>query len=134
MLRGPKAAAVGLTGGERTGSERLRRRRGVGRALAQRIRIVLAGAEPSATDLGVAKTLGVGRQRRWRPGAGAPPRTGWKASRMRHAPGRRGRATGDEAVERLPGRADAGGSTAARHALEHARDGAPRRHEPDRPR
>jgi hypothetical protein len=33
---------------------RLLRRRGVGQALAQRIRVVLACAEPGATNLGVA--------------------------------------------------------------------------------
>jgi Homeodomain-like domain len=41
---------------------RLLRRRGVGQALAQRVRVVLACAEPGATNLGVARALGVSRQ------------------------------------------------------------------------
>lgn len=47
---------------ERTELQRLLRRRGVGQALAQRARVVLACAEPGATNLGVSKALGVSRQ------------------------------------------------------------------------
>lgn len=99
MRRGPRAAAVDLTEGERAELERLLRRRGVGQALAPRIRIVLACAEPGATHLGVAKTLGVRR----------PAVAAWRRRLARHrleglvdaprcgAP----RAIDDEAVERL---------------------------------
>ena len=62
MSRGPKAVALELTEAERTELRRLLRRRGVGQALAPRIQIVLACAEPGATNLGVAETLGVSRQ------------------------------------------------------------------------
>ena len=62
MSRGPKAVALELTEAERTELRRLLRRRGVGQALAQRIQIVLACAEPGATNLDVAEALGVSRQ------------------------------------------------------------------------
>jgi len=61
MSRGPKAATLDLTEAERAELGCLLRRRGVGQALAQRIRIVLACAEPGATNLGVARTLGLSR-------------------------------------------------------------------------
>ena len=59
MSRGPKAVALDLTEAERAELRRLLRRRGVGQALARRIRVVLACAEPGATNLGVAEALGV---------------------------------------------------------------------------
>ena len=62
MSRGPKAVPLDLTEAERAELRRLPRRRGVGQALARRIRGVLACAEPGATDLGVAEALGVSRQ------------------------------------------------------------------------
>jgi transposase len=62
MPRGPKAVELELTEAEQAELRRLLRRRGVGQALAQRIRIVLACAEPGATNLGVAEALGVSRQ------------------------------------------------------------------------
>src|SRR5919112_5281995 len=99
MSRGPKAVALELTEAEGAELRRLLRRRGVGQALAQRVRVVLACAEPGATNLGVATALGVSRETAatWRrrfaerrlegladaPGSGAP------------------RTIGDEAVERL---------------------------------
>jgi len=52
---------VDLADAERAELGRLLRRRGVGQALAQRIRVVLACAEPDATNLGVARTLGLSR-------------------------------------------------------------------------
>lgn len=59
----PRAQGCGAgTEAERAELCRLLRRRGVGQALAQRIRVVLACAEPSATNLGVAEALGVSRQ------------------------------------------------------------------------
>ena len=61
MPRGPQAAAVDLTAGERAELERLLRRRGMGQVLAQRVRIVSACAEPGATNPGVATALGVSR-------------------------------------------------------------------------
>ena len=62
MSRGPKAVALDLTEAERAELCRLLRRRGVGQALAQRIRVVLACAKSSATNLEVAEALGVSRQ------------------------------------------------------------------------
>ena len=61
MPRGPKAVPLELTEAERSELRRLLRRRGVGQALAQRIRVVLACAEPGATNLGVSRRLGVSR-------------------------------------------------------------------------
>src|SRR3954468_17584767 len=61
MSRGPKAVALEPAEGDRAELRRLLRRRGVGEALAQRIWIVLACAEPGATNLGVAEALGVSR-------------------------------------------------------------------------
>ncbi len=62
MSRGPKAVPLDLTEAERSELRRLLRRRGVGQALAQRVRVVLACAEPGATNLGVAGALGVSRE------------------------------------------------------------------------
>ena len=99
MPRGPKAIALQVSETEQSELQRLLRRRGVGQALAQRIRVVLACAEPGATNLGVSKALGVSRQTvaTWRgrfvehrlEGLVDAPRFG--------AP----RSIGDEAVERL---------------------------------
>ncbi len=52
MPRGPKAVALELTEAEQAELRRLLRWRGVGQALAQRIRIVLAcaGSEPDASS------------------------------------------------------------------------------------
>ena len=62
MSRGPKAVALELSEAEQAELQRLLRRRGVGQALAQRVRVILACAEPGATNLGVAKRLGISRQ------------------------------------------------------------------------
>src|SRR3954466_3043936 len=99
MPRGPKAATVDSAEGERAELERLLRRRGVGQALAQRIRVVLSCAEPGATNLGVARALGVSRP------AAATWRRRFAAHRLEwltHAP-RSGapRRIDHEAVERL---------------------------------
>ena len=75
MPRGPKAVALQVSEAERTELRRLLRRRGVGQALAQRIRVVLACAGPGATNLGVSKAW-ASAGTRWRPGANASQRTG----------------------------------------------------------
>jgi transposase len=61
MARGPKAIALEVSEVERRALGNLIRRRKVGQALAQRARVVLACAEPGATNLGVARVLGVSR-------------------------------------------------------------------------
>lgn len=103
MSRGAKALALELTDGERAELRRLLRRRGVGQALAQRIRVVLACAEPGATDLGVATVLSVGRQ----------TVAAWRRRFAEH-------------------RRQAGGRAACRGAAHHRRRGgrAPRRPDP----
>jgi transposase len=99
MPRGPKAVALELTEAERTEVRRLLRRRGVGQALAQRIRVVLACAEPGATNLGVAEALGVSRQTvaTWRGRFAEHRLEGLTDAPRSGAP----RSIGDEAVERL---------------------------------
>src|ERR671928_588973 len=99
MSRGPKAAALELTEAERAELRRLLRRRGVGQALAQRIRVVLACAEPGATNLGVAAALGVSRQMvaTWRQRFAEHRLEGLVDAPRSGAP----RMIGDEAVERL---------------------------------
>jgi len=62
VSRGPKAVPLDLTEAELTELRRLLRRRGVGQALAQPIRVVLACAQPGATNLGVARALGASRE------------------------------------------------------------------------
>ena len=61
MAHGPKAIALHLSEDERAELERLIRRRGAGQAFVQRARIVLACADPNATNTGVARALGVSR-------------------------------------------------------------------------
>jgi transposase len=99
MARGPKAIALHLSEDERTELERLIRRRSAGQALAQRARIVLACAEPGATNAGVARALGVSR----------PSVTTWRARFAAHRldgladlprPGAP-RRVGDDEIERL---------------------------------
>ena len=99
MSRGPQAVALNLSETERARLQRLLRRHGTGQALAQRVRIILACAQAGATNLGVARALGVSRQ----------TVTLWRARFARHrleglvdAP-RSGapRSIDDEAVERL---------------------------------
>src|SRR3954465_7476330 len=99
MPRGPKAATVDLAEGERAELERLLRRRGVGQALAQRIRMVLSCAEPGATNLGVARALGVSRPTvaTWRRRFAAHRLEGLTDAPRSGAP----RRIDDEAVERL---------------------------------
>jgi transposase len=99
MSRGPKAVALELTEAERAELHRLLRRRGVGQALAQRIRVVLACAEPGATNLGVAAALDVSRQTvaTWRGRFAEHRLEGLVDAPRSGAP----RSIGDEAVERL---------------------------------
>jgi transposase len=99
MPRGPKAVPLNLSEAGRAELRRLLRRRGVGQALAQRIRVVLACAEPGATNLGVATALGVSRQTvaTWRRRFAADRLEGLADAPRSGAP----RTIGDEAVERL---------------------------------
>ena len=99
MSRGPKAVPLELSEAERTELRRLLRRRGVGQALAQRMRVVLACAEPGATNLGVAEALGVSRQTvaTWRGRFAERRLEGLVDAPRSGAP----RSIGDEAVERL---------------------------------
>jgi transposase len=99
VARGPKAVALELTDAEHAALENLVRRRNVGQALAQRARVVLACAAPRATNLGVAKALGVSRPTvaTWRGRFAAHRLEGLVDAPRAGAP----RTIGDEAVERL---------------------------------
>ena len=99
MSRGPRAVPLELSEAERAELRRLLRRRGVGQALAQRVRVVLACAEPGATNLGVARALGVSRQTvaTWRGRFAEHRLEGLVDAPRSGAP----RSIGDEAVERL---------------------------------
>src|SRR5918995_4694144 len=99
MSGGPKAAGLELAEAERAELQRLLRRRGVGQGLAQRARVVLACAAPGATNLGVARALGVSRQTvaTWRERFAAHRLEGLVDAPRSGAP----RSIGDEAVERL---------------------------------
>jgi transposase len=99
MPRGPRAVVLQLTEAERAALENLVRRRTVGQALAQRARVVLACAEPGATNLGVAKALGVSRPTvaTWRRRFAARRLEGLLDAPRPGAP----RQIGDAAVERL---------------------------------
>jgi transposase len=99
MPRGPKAVALELSEAERGELHRLLRRHGVGQALAQRIRVVLACAEPGATNLGVATALGVSRQTvaTWRERFAEHRLEGLTDAPRSGAP----RSIGDDAVEHL---------------------------------
>ena len=90
-----------LADAERAELRRLLRRRGVGQALAQRIRVVLACAEPGATNQGVAEALGVSRETvaTWRRRFAERRLEGLVDAPRSGAP----RSIGDEAVERLVG-------------------------------
>jgi transposase len=99
MARGPKAIALHLSEHERAELERIVRRRCAGQALVQRARIVLACAEPGATNAGVARQLKVSR----------PSVTTWRARFAAHRldglvdvprPGAP-RQVGDEQIEQL---------------------------------
>ena len=99
MSRGPKAVALALSEHEQGEVQRLLRRHGTGQALAQRLRIILACAEPGATNLGVATALGVSRQTvaLWRGRFAASRLEGLVDAPRSGAP----RRIDDEAVERL---------------------------------
>jgi transposase len=99
MAPGPKPTALFLSKTEREALQGLLRRRSTGQDVSSRARIVLACADPQATNTAIAKRLGVSRQSviTWRQrfnayrldGLGDAPRSG--------AP----RKIGDEAIERL---------------------------------
>jgi transposase len=99
VSRGPRAVPLELSEAERAELRRLLRRREVGQALAQRVRVVLACAEPGATNLGVARALGVSRQTvaTWRGRFAEHRLEGLVDAPRSGAP----RSIGDEAVERL---------------------------------
>lgn len=99
MPPGPKAAPLTLAPDERAMLERLLRRRSTGQALAQRARVVLACAEPGATNLGVSRRLGVSRPTvaTWRRRFAEHRLEGLVDAPRSGAP----RTIGDEAVERL---------------------------------
>lgn len=79
--------------------KRLLRRHGTGQALLQRLRVILACAEPDATNLGLATALGVSRQTvaLWRGRFAAHRLQGLVDAPRSGAP----RSIDDEAVERL---------------------------------
>ena len=99
MSRGPKAVSFDLSQHEQGEIQRLLRRHGTGQALVSRLRIILACAEPGATNLGVATALGVSRQTvaLWRSRFAAHRLEGLVDAPRSGAP----RSIGDEAVERL---------------------------------
>jgi hypothetical protein len=81
MSRGPKAVPLDLSEQEHGEIQRLLRRHGTGQALVSRLRIILACAEPGATNLGVATALKVSRQT-VASGGVASPRVGWRGWSM----------------------------------------------------
>jgi transposase len=99
MARGPRPTPLTLTPADREVLERWTRRRTTAQALARRARIVLACAEPGATNLGVAKALGVSRPTvaAWRGRFAAHRLEGLVDAPRSGAP----RRIGDELIERL---------------------------------
>ena len=99
MPRGPKAVPLDLSEHEQGEIQRLLRRHGTGQALVSRLRIILACAEPGATNLGVASALKVSRQTvaLWRGRFAAGRLEGLVDAPRSGAP----RRIDDEAVERL---------------------------------
>jgi transposase len=100
VARGPKTKALVLTGEEREVLRRLVRRRGAGQAAVMRARIVLmADAEPMATNRAIAACLDVSRQSviTWRQRFLAHRLDGLSDAPRSGAP----RQVGDEAIEAM---------------------------------
>ena len=91
MAYGPKAIALHLSADERTELERMVRRRSAGQGLVQRARIVLACAEPGATNTSVARALGVSRPTVTTGAEPASRPSAWLGWWTPRAPGRRAR-------------------------------------------
>ena len=99
MAPGPKAMTLELSSEERSALERIARRRKAGQALVTRARVVVACAEPEATNMGVARALGVSRPTvaTWRARFAAHRKEGLDDAPRSGAP----RRVEDEEVERL---------------------------------
>jgi transposase len=99
MARGPKPVPITLSKEERAALEGLVRRRRTGQDVAMRARIVLACADPQATNTEIAKRLGVSRQSvvTWRQRFLAHRIEGLSDAPRSGAP----RTIGDDAIERL---------------------------------
>jgi transposase len=99
LARGPKPVALSLTEEERAKLLGLTRRRRTSQDVAMRARIVLACADPQATNTGIAARLGVSRQSvvTWRQRFLAHRVEGLSDAPRSGAP----RKIGDDAIERL---------------------------------
>src|SRR3954467_1801622 len=99
MAPGPKPIPLVLSATERETLLGLLRRRSTSQDVALRARLVLACADPQATNTGIARRLGVSRQSvvTWRASFNAHRRDGLSDAPRSGAP----RKVGDDAIERL---------------------------------